>query len=405
MKAFEPFRIGKLELKNRLVVSAMVTNYCNPDGTPTEKYLAYHEHKAQGGWGLIITEDYAIAPKAGGFTRLPGLWEGSQIQPHQELTRRVHQAGGKIVAQIYHAGRETSSAITGERPVGPSPIREPSMPETPRELTVEEIHQLVEQFGDCARRAQQAGFDGVEVHGAHGYLVGGQGLRLALCQQALRRVRRHHPEPGAVCGGNHPEHQTEMRGGFPRALSDERRGVRPRRPGDRGGQGAGPPGGRGRGRLHPLLPGGVRLHPAHHSALCGGTGRLCAERRRHQERGAYPGDCRGPHQRHPGGGEHFAVRPGRFGHHGPGLFGGPGDAQENPRGPGGRGAAVHRLPAGLRRRKRQRPLCPLPGEPPDGHGGRVRLLSHQGAQAGAGHWRGACPGARRPSPRLTKATG
>ena len=172
MKAFEPFRIGKLELKNRLVVSAMVTNYCYPDGTPTEKYLAYHEHKARGGWGLIITEDYAIAPKAGGFTRLPGLWEGSQIQPHQELTRRVHQAGGKIVAQIYHAGRETSSAITGERPVGPSPIREPSMPETPRELTVEEIHQLVEQFGDCARRAQQAGFDGVEVHGAHGYLVG-----------------------------------------------------------------------------------------------------------------------------------------------------------------------------------------------------------------------------------------
>ena len=172
MKAFEPFRIGKLELKNRLVVSAMVTNYCNPDGTPTEKYLAYHEHKARGGWGLIITEDYAIAPKAGGFIRLPGLWEDSQIQPHQELTRRVHQAGGKIVVQIYHAGRETSSAITGERPVGPSPIREPSMPETPRELTVEEIHQLVEQFGDCARRAQQAGFDGVEVHGAHGYLVG-----------------------------------------------------------------------------------------------------------------------------------------------------------------------------------------------------------------------------------------
>lgn len=65
MKAFEPFRIGKLELKNRLVVSAMVTNYCYPDGTPTEKYLAYHEHKARGGWGLIITEDYAIAPRPG----------------------------------------------------------------------------------------------------------------------------------------------------------------------------------------------------------------------------------------------------------------------------------------------------------------------------------------------------
>lgn len=172
MKAFEPFRIGTLQLKNRLVVSAMVTNYCNPDGTPTEKFLAYHEHKAKGGWGLIITEDYAIAPKVGGFVRLPGLWEDSQIPAHRELTRRVHEAGGKIAAQIYHAGRETSSAITGQQPVAPSALREPSMPETPRALTVEEIHELVERFGDCARRAKEAGFDAVEVHGAHGYLVG-----------------------------------------------------------------------------------------------------------------------------------------------------------------------------------------------------------------------------------------
>lgn len=172
MKALEPFRIGTLKLKNRLVVSAMVTNYCNPDGTPTEKFLAYHEHKAKGGWGLIITEDYVIAPKVGGFVRLPGLWEDSQIPAHRELTRRVHAAGSKIVAQIYHAGRETSSAVTGVQPVAPSPLREPSMPETPRELTVEEIHELVELFGDCARRAKEAGFDGVEVHGAHGYLVG-----------------------------------------------------------------------------------------------------------------------------------------------------------------------------------------------------------------------------------------
>lgn len=172
MKALEPFRIGTLKLKNRLVVSAMVTNYCNPDGTPTEKFLAYHEHKAKGGWGLIITEDYVIAPKVGGFVRLPGLWEDRQIPAHRELTRRVHAAGSKIVAQIYHAGRETSSAVTGVQPVAPSPLREPSMPETPRELTVEEIHELVELFGDCARRAKEAGFDGVEVHGAHGYLVG-----------------------------------------------------------------------------------------------------------------------------------------------------------------------------------------------------------------------------------------
>lgn len=172
MKVFEPFKLGNLELKNRMVVSAMVTNYCSPDGRATEKFIAYHEHKARGGWGLIITEDYAVTPTAGGFVRLPGLWEDGQIQSHRELTERVHRAGGKIAAQIYHAGRETSSAVTGVQPVAPSPVKEPSMPETPRELTVEEIHELVEQFGDCARRAREAGFDAVEVHGAHGYLVG-----------------------------------------------------------------------------------------------------------------------------------------------------------------------------------------------------------------------------------------
>lgn len=172
MKVFEPIHIGNLELKNRMIVSAMVTNYCTPDGMATEKYIAYHEHKAKGGWGLIITEDYAVTPEAGGFVRLPGLWEDSQIKSHKKLTERVHAAGGKIAAQIYHAGRETSSAVTGEQPVAPSAVREPSMPETPRELTVKEIHELVECFGDCALRAKKAGFDAVELHGAHGYLVG-----------------------------------------------------------------------------------------------------------------------------------------------------------------------------------------------------------------------------------------
>ena len=95
-----------------------------------------------------------------------------QIESHRKLTERVHAAGGKIAAQIYHAGRETSSAVTGVQPVAPSAVREPSMPETPRELTIPEIHTLVEQFGDCAKRAKAAGFDAVEVHGAYGYLAG-----------------------------------------------------------------------------------------------------------------------------------------------------------------------------------------------------------------------------------------
>ena len=150
MKVFEPFKINQMELKNRMVVSAMVTNYCSEDGMATEKFIAYHEYKAKGGGGLIITEDYAVTPTAGGFKKLPGLWEDGQIESYKELTRRIHEAGGKIAAQIYHAGRETSSAITGEQPVGPSALKDPTMPETPREMTVEEIHELVEQF-QCAR--------------------------------------------------------------------------------------------------------------------------------------------------------------------------------------------------------------------------------------------------------------
>jgi len=169
---FETIRINGLELKNRMVVSAMVTNFCNEDGTPTEKYLAYHEKKAQGGWGLVITENYAVTPDAGGFKRLPGLWNDALIDSHKELTRRVHQAGGRIVAQIYHAGRETSSAVTGVKPVAPSRLKDPTMPEQPRELSISEIEELAAQFGNCARRVKEAGFDGVEIHGAHGYLVG-----------------------------------------------------------------------------------------------------------------------------------------------------------------------------------------------------------------------------------------
>ncbi|MBQ9015476.1 MAG: FAD-dependent oxidoreductase [Firmicutes bacterium] len=168
----QEIKVNGTTFKNRLVVPAMVTSYCEENGMPTEQFIAYHEEKAKGGWGMIIVEDYAVAPKVGGFTRLPGLWEDAQIEPHKELTRRVHEAGGKICAQIYHAGRETTSEIIGKQPVGPSAVREPSLPETPRELTKEEIEEIIEQFGQCARRVVETGFDAVEIHGAHGYLLG-----------------------------------------------------------------------------------------------------------------------------------------------------------------------------------------------------------------------------------------
>ena len=168
---FSPGRIGNIELANRFVVPAMVMNYCNEDGSPNERYFSYYETKAKGGWGLIITEDFAISPAAKGYTNIPGLWDDSQIEPHAELPKRIHRHGGKVVAQIYHAGRQTNHLITGEQPVAPSPIPCPVKQQIPSELTRPQIGELVEGFGDCARRVKAAGFDGLEIHGAHGYLI------------------------------------------------------------------------------------------------------------------------------------------------------------------------------------------------------------------------------------------
>lgn len=170
-RIFEPIKINQVEIKNRLAVSAMDSSYCGDDGYASEKFVAYHERKARGGFGLIITEDICVTSDAGASHHLAGLWEDAQIPSFQELTSRVHAAGARMFAQIYHAGRETQSEVTGVQCVAPSAIKDPTIAETPRELTVSEIKELVKAFGDAARRAQIAGFDGVEVHAAHGYLV------------------------------------------------------------------------------------------------------------------------------------------------------------------------------------------------------------------------------------------
>ena len=159
-KVFEPIQVGALTLKNRLVVSAMLTNLAAADGSATEAYVAYHEAKARGGWGLIITEDYPIAPNAGTSKTLPMIYNDTLAASHAKLAERVHAAGGKIFIQLYHAGRETTSAVTGE------------MPEIPRELSKAEIAEIIEQFATNAYYVKKAGFDGVEIHGASGYLVG-----------------------------------------------------------------------------------------------------------------------------------------------------------------------------------------------------------------------------------------
>lgn len=171
-KLFLPVKIGKLKIKNALAVSSMVCNYCTDDGMATERYIAYHEEKAKGGWGLIMTENYAVAPEGRGFSNMACMYNDEQMKSHAELTKRVHQYGAKIIAQMVHGGRQTNSTVNkGFQPVAPTSIPCPANQEMPHELTIPEIKELVSKFGDAAKRFYQAGFDGVEIHGGHGYLI------------------------------------------------------------------------------------------------------------------------------------------------------------------------------------------------------------------------------------------
>ena len=170
-KVFEPGKIGNLELKNRLVVSAMSSHMGNPDGTPNETVNAYLVAKVKGGWGLIFTEDLGITADAGSDPVVGSLWNDDQVPAWTETVRQVHAAGGLMGAQLYHAGRQRSLKAYDTYPVAPSALKEPAVPYVPRALTVEEIHGLVAAFGEAAARAKKCGFDCVEIHGAHGYLI------------------------------------------------------------------------------------------------------------------------------------------------------------------------------------------------------------------------------------------
>lgn len=169
-KLFTPMKIGNCEIKNRLVVPAMVTQTNGYDGFITDRYIKYHEEKAKGGWGLIITEDYGVTADGRGYDQIPGFWCDEQIEKHIELTDTVHKYGSKIFCQIYYAGKQKMPNVPG-KVLAPSAIRDPLAMSEPEEMSVEQIKEVVEAFGDAALRAKKAGFDGVEVHSAHGYLL------------------------------------------------------------------------------------------------------------------------------------------------------------------------------------------------------------------------------------------
>lgn len=166
-------RIGSAEIKNRLVMAPMGDLTANPDGTVSETTLAYYGARAKGGIGLIITGIVRINNTDGtaGPNQL-SLADDSYIPGFKRLVDEVHKYGAKIFVQIQHSGRQGVAALTGKDYVlAPSAIPSAVMQQPTKALTKEEIKTLVGQFGDTAKRAMEAGADGVEIHGAHGYLI------------------------------------------------------------------------------------------------------------------------------------------------------------------------------------------------------------------------------------------
>lgn len=170
---FKEGKIGSLTVKNRIVMPPMGTNLAGFNGEVTDELIAYYEERAAGGTGLIIVEFTCIDYEYGkGFVRQLRLDDDRCIPGMFRLANTVKKYGSRVFVQIHHAGRQSSSAlIDGKQIVAPSSIPSPAVGEVPRELTTEEVKELVEKFVQAAVRAKLSGFDGVEVHAAHGYLI------------------------------------------------------------------------------------------------------------------------------------------------------------------------------------------------------------------------------------------
>ncbi len=172
-RLFQSGAIGPVTVRNRLVMAPMGTNYANDQGEVTDQLIDYYAERARGGTGLIILEVAAIDhPVSDTIVNQLRIDDNGCIPGLAKLARRIHNHGATLFVQLHHAGGLTSPAKTGgEQPVVPSVVEGGYSAKNPRELATDEVERLVEKFVAGAKRAQNAGIDGVELHGAHGYLI------------------------------------------------------------------------------------------------------------------------------------------------------------------------------------------------------------------------------------------
>ncbi len=172
MKLFSPFEIKSIKMNNRIVRSATYEKMADEDGFVTDRLINLYVTLAKGAVGLIITGNVLVHISGRSAPKMLCIHNDFYIEGLKKLTKAVHDEGGKIVIQLNHGGRQCASVfLGGKKPVAPSSVFEPVYKVTPKELTQEEIWEIIEAFGKAAKRAKEAGFDGVQIHGAHGYLI------------------------------------------------------------------------------------------------------------------------------------------------------------------------------------------------------------------------------------------
>ncbi|WP_047155386.1 NADPH dehydrogenase NamA [Aneurinibacillus tyrosinisolvens] len=207
MSIFTPFTLKNVTLKNRIVMSPMCMYSAENDGKPTEWHYIHYGTRAAGGVGLVILESTAVESRGRITEHDLGLWEDGQIEPLRRIISFVKGQGAKIGVQLGHAGRK---AVINGPIVAPSPIPFDENSKVPQELTEGDIEKILQAWQQAARRAREAGFDIIEIHGAHGYLInqflsplsnkredkygGSLEARCLFLKQAIEAVKKEWPQ-------------------------------------------------------------------------------------------------------------------------------------------------------------------------------------------------------------------
>ncbi len=168
---FEEVRLGNLTLKNRFVMAPVKTAYGNPRGEVNQKHLKFYGKVAQGGIALIITEPVAVLKSGREHPKQLCIDEPHCTEELKKITETIHKNGALACLNITHAGRAANPKASGTKPLAPSPVTCPATNQTPSELTLQQIDEIVNAFANAARRAQDAGFDAIELQAGMGYLI------------------------------------------------------------------------------------------------------------------------------------------------------------------------------------------------------------------------------------------